>query len=97
MPSTRQALADRHFRATIDRGVILMAGWYSFRYSSGSGFLAIDQPRRPKSINDLAEPQRPESFRNRYLHGAIFRKSGESASRSAEVDDPYLKYAPKHF
>src|SRR5262245_40642543 len=40
-------------------------------------FLAVDQPRNPESINDLAEPQRPEGFLKGYLHGAPFRQSIE--------------------
>src|SRR5215831_7688896 len=38
---------------------------------------AVDQPRYPESIDDLAEPHRPEGLRNGYLHRAVLRQSIE--------------------
>src|SRR4029453_9257828 len=41
--------------------------------------LAVDQPRRAESINDLAESQRPEGFRDGNLYRAPFRQRLENA------------------
>src|SRR5688572_5383492 len=49
------------------------------RFSRGCRLFAVNQPRYPESIDDLAEPQRPEGLRDSYLDRSLFCQSIEDA------------------